>query len=150
MFGVRVGERVYFNEPVADSTLGSGAVLLRKEVAEAAKRTEAREVASVEVSNGSPSVRKEGSAGAITVPSTTPPGVAVSGVHLRAKVPWDKLADFVREVVLPLRSDGANLQVEVLVEARCESGGIKVSTLQQKVRETLQQIGAQVLEEQVE
>jgi hypothetical protein len=63
------------------------------------------------------------------------------------KVPWDKLSDFVRGVILPLRNDGAALEVEVYIQARSESGGIKPATLEHKVKETLRQIGAETLEE---
>jgi hypothetical protein len=48
---------------------------------------------------------------------------------------------------MPLHSDGAELDVEVLVQARSESGGIKPTTLEHKVKETLRQIGAEVVEE---
>ena len=48
---------------------------------------------------------------------------------------------------MPLRNDGAELEVEVSLEARSESGGIKPQTLEQKVKETLTQIQAKVLEE---
>lgn len=64
--------------------------------------------------------------------------------HLRAEVPWDKLADFLRGVVLPLRSDGADLRMEITLDARC-TPGIKASTLEQ-IHEALQRIGAPVLE----
>jgi hypothetical protein len=62
-------------------------------------------------------------------------------------VPWDKLSDFVRGVILPLRNDGAELEVEVYVQAQSECGGIKPATLEHKVKETLRQIGAKIVEE---
>lgn len=156
LFGVRVGERVYFGEPVPDAALGYGAVLVRKEVAEAAKRTEAGEAVPTGVGRGDerssmvPSMVKEGPVGAPAGLTTAPAGAAISALHLRAKVPWDKLSDFLRGVVLPLRSDGAELEVEVTLDARCTPGSIKASTLEQKVNETLQQTGAPVLEERAE
>ncbi|MCX8091093.1 MAG: hypothetical protein N3I86_09220 [Verrucomicrobiae bacterium] len=69
--------------------------------------------------------------------------------RLRARVPWDKLSDFVRGVVTPLHQDGAELKlsVEVSLEARSQPGGFKKATLDQKVRETLRQIGAQIEQE---
>jgi hypothetical protein len=68
-------------------------------------------------------------------------------LRLRVKVPWDKLSDFIRGVILPLRNDGADLEVEVFVQAWSESGGIKQETLKQKVKETIRQIDAKILEE---
>lgn len=69
---------------------------------------------------------------------------------LRARIPWDKLSDFVRGVVNPLRQDGAELEVEVSLRATSQPGGFKKSTLEQKVRETLQQIGAKIEDEREE
>jgi hypothetical protein len=39
------------------------------------------------------------------------------------------------------------LEVEVYIQARSESGGIKPATLEHKVKETLRQIGAEIVEE---
>lgn len=93
---------------------------------------------------------KEGPPAGTAAAATATAPAAISALHLRAKVPWDKLADFVRGVVSPLRSDGAELEVEVTLDARGALGSIKASTLEQKVNETLRQIGAQVLEERAE
>ncbi len=150
LFGVRVGEHVYFGEPVPDAALGYGAVLLRKAVAEAARAAEAGEAVPVGGGDGSPSMVKEGPADAAATAPTASPSAAITALHLRAKVPWDKLSDFLRGVVLPLRGDSADLQVEVTLDARCAPGSIRASTLEQKVNETLRQIGAEVLEERTE
>jgi len=83
---------------------------------------------------------------AITPPPPPPPPGAQT-YTLRAKIPWDKLSDFVRGVVTPLRHDGAELEVEVSLKARCSSGGFKKSTLDQKVKETLNQISADIIAE---
>lgn len=45
-------------------------------------------------------------------------------------------------------SNGANLDVEANLEARADSQPIKPSTVEQKVKETLNQIGATILEEE--
>jgi hypothetical protein len=152
LFSVRVGEHVYVGEPVPDAALGYGAVLLRKEVAEAARAAEAGEAVPTEVGSGDgrPSMVREGPPGAVAGPTTAPAGAAISALHLRARVPWDKLYDFLRGVVLPLRGDGADLDVEITLDARAAQGTIKTSTLEQKVNETLRQIGAEVLEERAE
>ncbi len=152
LFGVRVEEHVYCGEPVPESALSYGAVLLRKEEAEAARQAEAGEAVPTEVGSGDgrPSMVKEGPAGATAGPTAAPAGAAISALHLRVKVPWNKLSDFLRGVVLPLRGDGADLEIEVTLDARSAQASIKISTLEQKVKETLQQIGAVVLEEQVE
>jgi hypothetical protein len=51
---------------------------------------------------------------------------------------------------MPLRNDGAELQVEVLVQAQATSGSIKPATLEHKVKETVRQIHAEILEETYE
>jgi len=86
----------------------------------------------------------------IKKPETSPPPPPPPGVQtyiLQARIPWDKLSDFVRGVVTPLRHDGAELTVEVSLEARSQPGGFKKTTLKQKVKETLSQIGAEIKHE---
>jgi len=146
IFAVKIGEREYFGEAPSASLLEAGAVLVRKELVQPASA----------VAEPSPQALQ-------TIPAISPePGVAApvsaapspetGGRHLRlrVKVPWDKLADFVRGVIVPLRNDGAELEVEVLVQARSESGGIKPATLEHKVKETLRQIGAEMVDESYE
>jgi hypothetical protein len=155
LFGLRIGERVYFRETVSDALLGDGAVLLRREIAEAARTAEANAaVPTVPVKGAdrdeTPLVVREGSTDTIAVSAPAPAIAACSVFHLRVKVSWDKLSDFLRGVVLPLHSDGADLEVEITLDARGTPEGIKTSTLEQKVNETLRQIGATVLEERAE
>ena len=146
IFAVKIGEREYFGEAPSASLLEAGAVLVQKELVQPASA----------VAEPSPQALQ-------TIPAISPePGVAApvsaapspetGGRHLRlrVKVPWDKLADFVRGVIVPLRNDGAELEVEVLVQARSESGGIKPATLEHKVKETLRQIGAEMVDESYE
>jgi hypothetical protein len=144
VFGIRVGERVYFGETPLSSFRMDDAVLLRKELIppplsgdeppleEAPKDTPA-------------SGPKPGVAGVPSAPQSLEAGG--HRLRLRVKVPWDKLSDFIRGVILPLRNDGADLEVEVFVQAWSESGGIKQETLKHKVKETIRQIDAKILEE---
>ncbi|MCL6623464.1 MAG: hypothetical protein K6T17_02455, partial [Fimbriimonadales bacterium] len=142
----KVGEQVYFQEAPPAALLGADAVLIRKErIAQ-------------------PPAVAEPPPQALQPPPATPPGPGVKApapaapspeagvqcVRLRVKMPWDKFSGFVRGVIEPLRNDGAELDVEVLVQARLESGGIKPATLEHKVKETLRQIGAEILEERYE
>lgn len=50
---------------------------------------------------------------------------------------------------MPLCQEGAELKLEVALEARREAG-IDSTTLEHKVRETLSQIGAKIIEESLE
>lgn len=147
-FGVRISDRTYFKDELPRPGLDRDTVLVRKDVAEREKEA-GRGVYPTE---GEPAgvtrpKAEEVLTGIGTEPSKKPPTVGVSALRLRVKVPWDKLSDFVRGVVMPLRSDGADLDVEVNLEAHSPSAGIKPSTLDQKVKETLNQIGAKILED---
>ncbi len=134
IWGVRVGEKIYFREAVPRSALEGDAVLVR--------------AGHIPVSPPAP---QEIESSTTLQPTPAPPPPAprqgIQTYSLRAKVPWDKLSDFVRGVVTPLRQDGAELEIEVSLQAHTQSQGIKNQTLEQKVRETLKQIGAELLDE---
>jgi hypothetical protein len=147
LFGLRSGGRLYLGESVPFGAIDVLASLVRKEVAEAEKVL--------------PDVGTTGDAGTTTQPTggtqqplpipdlTTlpaPPEARVHHLSLRVQVPWDKMADFVRGVLMPLRGDGAEIDVEVTLNARSQEG-LRKATLDHKVKETLNQIGAKVIEE---
>jgi len=147
--GVRIGDKVYYKDTLAETALDDETLVLRPEVAEAEKL---RQVAATDTGK-----REVKDGGIITdvVPPTdkqVQPPVSpkeVTRLTLRVRVPWDRMSDLVRGVLLPLRSDEASLQVEVSVSAE-SAKGIKKATLEQKVDETLRQIGAEVIEERRE
>lgn len=142
-FGVRIGERVFYREKLSLSDTDASAILVRWQGVS---------------SPSPPETTRMGGGQAAPVPvvvesdrERTPPAMGTTEpveYYLRAAIPWDKFSEFVRGVVMPLRQDGAELKVEVILEARAE-GGIKQSTLEQKVRETLRQIGATIREETI-
>jgi DNA-binding HxlR family transcriptional regulator len=85
-------------------------------------------------------------------PSPPPPPPSPPGIRrytLRAQVPWERLSDFLRGVLMPLQRAGAELTLEIRLEARAGQP-LPSSVLEGLVRETLRQIGAQVLEEREE
>jgi hypothetical protein len=143
VFAVRIGERVYFGEAPPASLLMADAVLVRKELVQQAPAVAEPPPQALQATPSMPP--KAG----VEVPlsaASLPEGRG-HRLKLRVKVPWDKLSDFVRGVILPLRNDGAELEVEVYVQAQSECGGIKPATLEHKVKETLRQIGAKAVEE---
>ncbi|MDW8101142.1 MAG: hypothetical protein RML36_16840, partial [Anaerolineae bacterium] len=142
----RVGDRVYFREPLPDITALEDAVLVREVAPMAA------EEAVLEPTPGAMPFPERAPAGMRTVaePGGVFPATAVVGAYvLRARVAWDKLADFVRGVVTPLQRE-ADLEIEVSLKAHGRSGGIRRGILEQVVKETLQQIRAEILEEFIE
>jgi hypothetical protein len=144
-FGLRSNGRLYFDESVPFAALDATASLVRKEVVEAER------VPPATGTSGGAGAGQTG--GGIEPPPPippTPPPPAESKVRqlsLRVQVPWDKMADFVRGVLMPLRGDGADIDVEVSLTARSEEG-LRKATLDHKVKETLNQIGAKVLNEE--
>ncbi len=69
----------------------------------------------------------------------------VTKLALRAKIPWDKLSSIVNGVIRPLKEKG--LPPEITIEIKAESQeGFDRTTLDSKVKETLQQIGAEIEE----
>lgn len=145
LFGVRIGERGYFKETIAPSQLEAGAVLVRKVSLPAQPSVEPHPEAPVTQPPTS-TIPKTGSA---VSPGMTPPAQTVQTYKLHALIPWDKFSELFRGVVMPLRDDAAELKVEVILEAQAK-GGIKKTTIEQKVGETLRQINAHIVREESE
>jgi hypothetical protein len=149
VFGLRAGGRLLFEESVAFPAMDSEAVLVRKEVAEKERATAAMPTEG-ETGTWRPPVLEAGPGpepGPGPLPPPTPaPIVGVRRLSLRVQVPWEKMADFVRGVFVPLHAEGAELNVEITITAQSEEG-IKKATIDHKVKETLNQIGANILEE---
>lgn len=154
LFGLRSGGRIYFHDSPLESALNPEDVVVRPEVAEQALR-EAEPAFRPETSVGGVMVREEetetvaGGEGTSIPIAGVAPKAEITRLMLRVRIPWDKISDIVRGVFQPLRQDDVTLEVELKIDAR-SSAGIKRNTLEQKVYETLRQIGAQVLEEQRE
>lgn len=152
LFGLRIGDRVYFQKPTPSFTL-EDATLVRKEAIEIEEpgQLEARERGEERAGVGVAPGAEAGGETAVPEPGT-PAAAKAKGarsVTLRVRVPWDKMSDFLRGVLMPLHQDGADLQIEVLLQAHSE-GGIQKRTVEEKVKETLKQINAEVEEEQIE
>ncbi|MDZ7295829.1 MAG: DUF499 domain-containing protein [candidate division KSB1 bacterium] len=144
-FGVRIGERVFFRERPSLSESGAEAILVR----EPGVPDQPSSGTTGEEQPGTQPTPKVAEGGGEPTQPAAMTTRTIHAYHLQATIPWDKFSEFVRGVVMPLRQDEAELKIEVRLEARAE-GGIKQSTLEQKVRETLRQIGATNLEEKVE
>jgi hypothetical protein len=142
LLGIREGEKVYYNEdanPTMDSVVLRGEVA--KEIKDAEKNEREKEEEKGEEWNeeviekpeeeGQREGEKERKEGAVT------------RLTLRAKIPWDKLSDIVRGVIGPLKEKG--LPPEITIEIKAESNeGFDRTTLDNKVKETLNQISAKI------
>jgi hypothetical protein len=140
-FGLLVGDKVRYAEPILAADVSEEAFILRRDIAQKMK-VEAGEVP-IGIGTTPAEIR-----GGPQVSVRAPEGL-VRRYALRASVPWDKLSDLLRGVLTPLRSEDAQISLEVKIEAQSEKG-ISRNTLDLKIKETLTQIGAKVLEEKEE
>lgn len=145
VFGLQVGERIYFREAVPASVFDDEAILLRPEVA--AERIGKPVAPPVPPPPPPPPTGEDEGTG----DGAPPPVVAgIQKVSLTVELPWGKLADFMRGVIMPLQNDGAEVRLVVSLEARSPARSINPATLEHKVRETLKQLGVRVVDERVE
>ena len=146
VFAVKIGERVYFGETPPVSLFPPEALLIRKELVQqipGLAQPPPQALQSTTAATPEPGIEAQ----TCRAPS---PKTCVRRLSLRVRVPWDKLSDFLRGVIMPLRRDGAELEVEVLLQALSESGGIRIETVEHEVKETLRQIHAEILDESME
>jgi hypothetical protein len=69
----------------------------------------------------------------------------VKRVSIRAAIPWDKLSSVISGVIRPLKDKGQPPEIIVEIKANSEEGYDR-TTLDIKVKETLQQIDARIEE----
>jgi len=143
-FGLRVGEQVFFDEGVLPSIVTPEAQIVSREVAEEWKRAEAqrRREREGEVYEAIQE-EIEGVGVREVVGEGEPVRVGKHAVRIALRIPWDKLAEFVTGVLLPLRSAGAEIALRVELTAQSDEP-IDPNVLDLKVRETLRQVGADV------
>lgn len=142
-FGARLGGQIYFRKLLPNFSLEDGVSLVRAEVAEAEARATESEQGSEPQGEKLPPAISTREADSVNPP---PPVQKVRRLVLRARVPALRISDLLRGVIMPLHDDGATLQLEIHVVAE-SSEGIKHETLEQKVEETLRQLGAEILED---
>ncbi|MEM1574094.1 MAG: hypothetical protein QXY96_06435, partial [Candidatus Methanomethylicaceae archaeon] len=137
-FGLLIDDKVWYLQTISPEDISEEAFVVRKEIAQKMKE-EAGVPTGIEVKPPT------------EIPSTkiVPEKGVIRKVALRATVPWDRLSDLIRGVFTPLSREGAQISLEVKIEAESKQG-ISKDTLDLKIKETLNQIGAKVLEEKEE
>lgn len=70
---------------------------------------------------------------------------AVGKVRIRATIPWDKIAQMISGVIGPLKDKGNPPEIVIEISAISDDGYDR-TTLDSKVKETLRQIGAEIIE----
>lgn len=127
--GLKAQGEVYWNREVADALLDDPEIVVV--VAEEARKTG----------------KDEPPPPPQPPPPPTPP--PLTRYRLRVKLPWDRVGEFLRGVVVPLGGECERLELEVSLDAEAQ-GGLSKGTLEHKVRETLRQLGISVIEERLE
>ncbi|MCS7017218.1 MAG: DUF499 domain-containing protein [Gemmatales bacterium] len=139
IFAVRIGERTIFKQTISVDQLDSQTRVVRgTTVIDSSEQQSRRD-------DGTTITPPTGG----TAPSDGTPPPPPTNIHeykLEADIPWDKLSEFVRGVVMPLRNRGAEIKLRIRLEAQIQNG-ISQTVLDHSIRETLQQIGARIVTE---
>jgi hypothetical protein len=132
IFGVRAGQTTYFGEDCQiTKESAKDFVLVRPEIAEREKKTEERE-------EGGITKEAEETEGGEEEPETR---VGRKKVSIRVGIPSYRFTDLYSGVIQPLQSKSDEIHLTIEIDAE---GEIDDDTLKLKVRETLDQIGADV------
>lgn len=125
--GVVVGDRLHYGEEISKPIVSPEALILVSGIAEQ------------QAKGWGPAVetRKEG-----VIVEPPPVGAKISKLNIKARVPWDKLSSLVSGVFRPLQQEGAKITLQVEISAESDTG-ISKDTIDLKVKETLNQIGAE-------
>lgn len=75
----------------------------------------------------------------------TSPVSKVKNLKIKAYIPWERLSDLIRGVIIPLKDADSKIDLELDIEAKSERG-IDKNIIQLKIKETLSQINAQIKE----
>lgn len=163
LLGARIGSALYFGETPPDLTLD--AVIVRAEKAEEEKKISIGK--SIDTDGGFSGSYPDAGSGskddtlkdetidsdkgrtqAVYVNEGSPGQAAsakVKRVSIKASVPWDKLSNVVTGVIRPLKACGSDPEITIEIKAETENGFDR-TTLDSKVKETLQQLGSSIVE----
>jgi len=141
VFGLKTNEKIHYAETIFSTEITEESLILRREKAQKIKEEMTAKADKTKEAPTQPTPP--------TTTMSTPEKGIIRKITLRANVPWDKLSDLVRGVFTPLSRDGAQISLEVKIEAESEQG-IRRDTLDLKIKETMKQIGANVLEESID
>jgi len=147
VMGLKLDSKVYFRsstKSLPSEVISREGVVLRPERAEELLEAERRE----EIGEKAPSPpvpEPPGGVGDAERDYVVPAERAVRQLSFKFKVPWDKLSSVISGVVGPLKAQGADTEIIIQVRAKSDKG-IDKTVLSTKVKETLDQIGAESLE----
>jgi hypothetical protein len=140
-FGLLIDDKIYYMETISPEEVLEEAQIVGKKIAQKIKE----QVEEVKV----PTIAEEKPPIEVPPPKPIVEERVVRKMAMRVQIPWDKLSDLVRGVFIPLSHEGAQISLEIKIDAESEKG-IGKDTLELKIKETLEQIGAKVVEEKIE
>ena len=141
ILGIRFAGSLHFRREVPDSLIDPEVLIVRGEVAEAEV---GKPKGSQEAHKEVPAAEGEGRpAGPLTAPMRKR---SPKSLRLHLHIPWDRLADIQRGVILPLKGESKRLDLTITIEAEAVEE-FSQTTLEEKVRETLRQLGVEWSEE---
>ena len=132
LFGLKIYDQLYYKEPIG--IIPPYAEIIRKEIAEKEKGKD------ITIDETKPKELEK-----TTTPQTTKQEKLPKNIYFKAQIPWDKFSSIVGGVIRPLKERGAEPQITVEIRASSEEGFDR-TTLDNKVKETLQQIQAKITE----
>lgn len=163
LVGLRVGNRLYYGESYF-SPLDADMIVVRPEKAEAEKR---KDVASLPEEDKVNTIKTRKSEFTSNRTGSNGPGFGftpnveqpqeqggtvtgsgsgrINGLIIKATVPWTKISQIVNGVFKPLIQCESELQVTLEIEAHAQKG-IDSMTLENRIKETLKQIGSEIIE----
>src|SRR5579875_659508 len=145
IFGLRQDDRVFFKEDIL-SEIPMHAYVLKPEIAQQQKAeqtppTEQETFTYPELPMGSTADMR------VAAPpqssTTTTVSTNTTRLYIQADVPWDQLSLILSGVIRPLRQNQADIKLTIEIQATSQNGFSRMD-LDNKVRETLSQIGATV------
>lgn len=137
LLGLRERNTIFFKQMV-DPDLDS--IALRGEIAEMIKKEQEKEKKEPETSEYPEEQVQE-------LEKQVKEGIKreARAVRLKAVIPWDKLFDVLKGVIGPLKDKGSTPKIIIEIKAESEQGFDRM-TLDSKVKETLKQIGAEMVD----
>jgi hypothetical protein len=146
VFGLLINDKVLYQESVPSFEISDEVFIVRKEIAVKMKEeVKEGEVGKVGIEKGVSKVQEEG----VTSTTETVEEKALQKIIIEVEIPWDKLSNLISGVFRPLTYEGAEISLKMRIEASSRKG-INKDTYNLKVKETLNQIGAKIIEEKIE
>lgn len=138
VFGLKSDSQVWFNQTIFDVN-GDMTLIGKKAVSKLiSSEEETKETEQFQHISDQPSEVKEPVGDEQKTEQRLPHNLTID-----ATVPWDKLSSLVSGVIAPLKNRNADLKIHINLKAHSDQGFDRI-TLDSRVKETLQQIGAQL------